>query len=184
MPSQQKQLTCSNDDCIDQTGQHSPSVAHPSSTREQRLDSLMPRGLDISGPRVFVSSTRHQCDELKVPAFIKVVLTTDMIQRLCSLWACLYLSGGHEIHRWNVAPIEFLDEFDPADSAAEPIILNCDEQQVVVVPARIPDGVFDGLHACVFADGDVSFYVMHNGQNQVSASLMFSLAQFWNPTLI
>lgn len=126
-------------------------------------------GGDSAPCKVIVSRTRHRCEELAAPALMRVVLSTLDIERLRQARACLAMSGGNELHIWGLTGFDLFDEFDPADHDVDPIQISLHGVDLIVVKVDVDPDEFDGVHACVFADGDVSFYIKWRGDNPVFA---------------
>ena len=94
----------------------------------------------------------------------------EQLRSLCTLWAYLKLSGGHEIHQWDLASFELWFQSEEEGG-----------QQPVTERALEEESRFSGLHACVFPDGEVSFYISPSSGIEVFASATLSLSQFWEP---
>lgn len=152
-----------------QTQEKADKKGHPAATAEQLLAAVLPYGFRDLVDQNFLSPLRHQSEELFVPDLLCAVITPDQIRRLFTLWACLKLSGGHEIHEWHLTSFQFVASPEEGEDYA-----------VVRQMARTAEKDFTGLHACVFPDGDVSFYVTHTSAGPVFASSVMSLSQFGN----
>lgn len=140
----------------------------PVGSRAQCANSLGHVGAEAPC-KVIVSRTRHRCEELSAPALMRVVLTPQDIDRLRQARACLAMSGGNELHIWGLTGFDLFDEFDPADHDLDPIQIALHGVDLIVVKVDVDPDEFDGVHACVFADGDVSFYIKWRGDNPVFA---------------
>jgi len=152
-----------------QTHEKAERKGHPAATAEQLLAAMLPYGFRDLVDQTFVSPMRHQSEGLFVPELLRAVITPDQIRRLFTLWACLKLSGGHEIHEWHLTTFEFVSSPEEGEDYA-----------VIRQMTRAAEKDFTGLHACVFPDGDVSFYVTHISSGPVFASSVMSLTQFGN----
>lgn len=91
-----------------QTHEKAERKGHPAATAEQLLAAMLPYGFRDLVDQTFVSPMRHQSEGLLVPELLRAVITPDQIRRLFTLWACLKLSGGHEIHEWHLTTFEFV----------------------------------------------------------------------------
>lgn len=145
-------------------------VGHPAGHAQGRLPGFAPYGLEGLEAQTFVSPLINHNPDVWVPEMIRAVITPDQIRMLCHLWSCINLCGAHEIHLWNLCSFEFLQP--PQEGMPYEHV----KAQVEAVQTD-----FTGLHACVFPDGEVSFYVSHTSAGSIFTSSLLSLTQFWTP---
>jgi hypothetical protein len=154
---------------------------HPNGDRTRRLNAFA-QAIRKSLPETsvtFSTATRCTSDTLGVPPYITVELSPDTLAHLCSMWQCLAFAQGNEMHQWNIASFGFLRELEPGNQEAPLISIQIDGQDIATT-GTMPKVDFDGLHACVFADGEVSFYLVGPDDIIVNSASMFDLRRIWD----
>jgi hypothetical protein len=149
-----------------ETREDQQKVGHPAGYMQGRLFGFAPYGLENLAEQTFVSPLTNHDPDVLVPDMVRAV-----IRMLCHLWSCLNLCGAHEIHQWQLSSFEFLQP--PQEGVP---------YEHVKAQVEVAQSDFTGLHACVFPDGDVSFYVSHTSAGPIFASSVMSLTQFWTPS--
>lgn len=150
------------------TPEKAPIKGHTASDKARRAGALVPFGIKFPDAQTIVATGRTQSENIALPCSVRFVITADMVHSLCQAWACLNLAKGNELHVWHLA------DFDLVSVPAQ-------ERETATVIDLLQKSTFDGIHACVFVDGDVSFYLVHDGEEVFSLSKTFNLTQYWTP---
>ncbi|MFN4266392.1 MAG: hypothetical protein ACK4F8_11680 [Aquabacterium sp.] len=145
-----------------------PSKGHTASDKSRRSGALVPFGIKFPDTQTIVANGRHKGDNVALPFSARFVITAQMVHSLCEAWACLNLAKGNEMHLWHLS--EFNLSLEPDAQVKTPSLIELLQKES-----------FDGIHACVFADGDVSFYLVHESEEIIFLSKTFPLTQFWIP---